>query len=277
MKCSTASTITASLTQHLPPPILTSDFQKLIQHKPGQQKVYYYDSYEYTRYFSDHLFWNFAPGDAPAPRKLPTVAKCRLIDDMSKNMILLNLDKVRHFIFLDDNTDWDAKSPTAIYRGRMGRNPSRRALMETYLHNERIDVGDVSRPGMVPNEWIKPKISLYKHLTHRFILCPEGNDVASNLKWVMSTNTVAVMPEPKWETWFMEGRLVDGQHYIKVKPDFSNLEEKIDYYLEHPNLAHEIISEAHKHINLFKDKHKEKLISLMVLEKYFRCTGQTPL
>ena len=39
---------------------------------------------------------------------------------------------------------------------------------------------------------------------HKFILCIEGNDVASNLKWVMSSNSVAVMPKPKFESWFME-------------------------------------------------------------------------
>ena len=40
------------------------------------------------------------------------------------------------------------------------------------------------------------KVSIDYHLKHKFILCIEGNDVASNLKWVMSSNSVAVMPKP---------------------------------------------------------------------------------
>ena len=38
------------------------------------------------------------------------------------------------------------------------------------------------------------------------------------------------MPKPKYETWFMEGKLKDGSHYIEVKDDYSDLEEKIKYY-----------------------------------------------
>ena len=248
----------------------------LAQHRPGDQKVYFYDSYEYTRYFPPHLRWHFAPGDAPALDGIPTVMKCRptATSDDTAMAVLLNLDKVRHFIFLDDPTPWEAKNATAIYRGRMGRNPSRKAIMERYLGNPRIDVGDVSRPGRVPDQWIKPKLTLYAHLTHRFILCPEGNDVASNLKWAMSTNTLAVMPRPQWETWFMEGTLEPGRHYVEVRPDFSDLEERMDYYLSHPALAREIIGEAHHHVARFRDKRREDIVSLLTLHKYFRNTGQ---
>lgn len=247
----------------------------LAEHRPGNQKVYFFDSYEYTRYFPPHLRWSFAPGDAPESRDVPTVMKCRraAADDTDMS-VLLNLDKVRHFIFLDDSTPWESKTPTAIYRGRMGRNPSRRAIMERFLGNQRVDAGDVSRQGRVPDAWIKPKLTLYAHLTHRFILCPEGNDVASNLKWVVSTNTLAVMPRPTWETWFMEGSLEPDRHYVEVKPDFSDLEERMDHYLSRPSLAREIMAEAHAHVDRFRDPRREDLVSLLTLHKYFRNTGQ---
>ena len=51
-------------------------------------------------------------------------------------------------------------------------------------------------------------MTINEQLHYKFILCSEGNDVASNLKWVMSSNSIAVMPKPKFETWFMEGILV---------------------------------------------------------------------
>lgn len=249
----------------------------LAQHRPGKQKVYFYDSYEYTRYFSPALRWNLAQGDAVGPQQAPTVAKCRPTAPGQGDMTtLLNLDKVRHFIFLDDPTPWEKKAPTAIFRGRCGFNPSRHAIMERYLHSARVDAGDVSRPSrsIVPAEWLKPKLTLWQHLGHKFILCPEGNDVASNLKWVMSTNTLAVMPRPQWETWFMEGTLEPGRHYVEVAPDFSDLEERMDYYLSRPALAAEIIAEAHRHVARFRDPRRELLTSLLTLTKYFRNTSQ---
>ena len=57
--------------------------------------------------------------------------------------------------------------------------------------------------------------------------------------------------------------------YIEVKPDFSDLEEKMDYYTAHPDEAQAIINHAHEYVEQFKDKQREDIISLMVLDKYF--------
>ena len=102
----------------------------------------------------------------------------------------------------------------------------------------------------------------------------EGIDVASNLKWVMSSNSIAVMPRPTCETWFMEGTLIPDYHYIEIKPDFSDLEERLNYYIEHVAESLEIIRHAHEYVSQFKDKRRENLISLLVLDKYFKMTGQ---
>lgn len=103
----------------------------------------------------------------------------------------------------------------------------------------------------------------------------EGNDVASNLKWIMSSNSIAVMPKPTCETWFMEGSLVPNVHYIEIKEDFSDLEERLTYYIEHLDDALTIIENAHRYVSQFQDKSRENLISLLVLQKYFEKTNQT--
>lgn len=95
-----------------------------------------------------------------------------------------------------------------------------------------------------------------------------------NLKWVMSSNSVGVMPRPKYESWFMEGRLQPGVHYIEIKDDYSDLEDKIQYYSTHVEEAEAIIRNAHAFVEQFRDKEREELISILVLEKYFRHTKQ---
>jgi spore maturation protein CgeB len=101
----------------------------------------------------------------------------------------------------------------------------------------------------------------------------EGNDVASNLKWVMSSNCIAVSPRHTCETWFMEGTLKPNYHYIECKPDFSDLEERLQYYIDHPEEAEAIIQHAHEYIDQFRDLEREHLISLLVLKKYFEITN----
>jgi hypothetical protein len=98
--------------------------------------------------------------------------------------------------------------------------------------------------------------------------------VATNLKWVMSSNSLAVMPKPKFETWFMEGTLIPNKHYVEIKDDYSDLEERLNYYMSHPQASLQIIQNAHEYIIQFNDKKQEDLISLLVLEKYFYKTGQ---
>ena len=71
----------------------------------------------------------------------------------------------------------------------------------------------------------------------------------------------------------MEGKLIPNYHYIEVKEDFSDLEERLQYYIDHPDEAEAIIQHAHEWIDQFRDKEREKLISLLVLKRYFEITN----
>ena len=102
------------------------------------------------------------------------------------------------------------------------------------------DLGQVDTLGG-RTEWNKPKISLEKHLDYKFILSLQGNDVATNLKWIMSSNSIAVMPKPTMETWFMEGKLVGGKHFIEIREDYSDLESQMNFYINNPEICLHIL------------------------------------
>jgi hypothetical protein len=99
--------------------------------------------------------------------------------------------------------------------------------------------------------------------------------VASNLKWVMSSQSIAVMPKPKYETWFMEGLLVADVHYIIIKDDYTDLEQRLNYYIKNQDKAQQIIENANAYVQQFKDPKNERLISLLIMKKYFEKTNQT--
>jgi hypothetical protein len=98
--------------------------------------------------------------------------------------------------------------------------------------------------------------------------------VATNLKWAMASNMLVMSPLLRFETWFMEGRLQPGKHFVLLKDDLSDLEDKVDYYAIHSDEAEEIIRNAHAWVDQFTDPLKESIISTRVLEKYFRLSGQ---
>ncbi len=260
------------------PVALPEDAPRLGEHtRKGMGSVYYFDTQEFIRWFDPMLRWRLFPGDVTFVPEVPGIVKSRPIGGDNTRSVLLNLDKVRHFTFLKDRIPFREKLDRAIFRGDVNRTRKmhRIRFMERYFGSAVCDCGIISAPqDECPPEWTRPKISLWDHLKYKFIMTIEGNDVASNLKWVMSSNSLAVMPRPRFETWFMEGTLEPGVHYVEIRDDFSDLPEKVAYYSAHPEEARRIIENAHAYIAQFRDKRRERIISLLVLEKYFRMTGQ---
>ena len=188
------------------------------------------------------------------------------------NSTLLNLEKIRHFTFINDPYNFDDKIPKLFYRGGIYQS-HRVKFFWQYFNHPLCDLGHTGSKS-VHKQWQKPKISIAEHLPYKFLLSLEGNDVASNLKWAMSSNSLVFSPKPKFETWFMEGTLIGGVHFVEIKPDYSDLEEKLEYFIANPNKAKEIIHNAHIYCKQFFDKRREDIISLLVLEKYFYYAGQ---
>ncbi|HIZ85438.1 MAG TPA: lipopolysaccharide biosynthesis protein, partial [Candidatus Coprenecus stercoravium] len=61
--------------------------------------------------------------------------------------------------------------------------------------------------------------------------------------------------------------------YVEIRPDYSDLIDKMEYYASHPAEAEEINRHAQEYIAQFADPRRERLIALMVMEKYFRLGG----
>ena len=240
-----------------------------------RQKVYYFDAMEFARYFDQSLRWILDSGDKPYVAPQPAIVKNRPLVENNDNSVILKLEKVRHFLFVDDKKSWRQKKNMAIFRGDLGpRKENRDVFMRLFADGQsmKVDAASTNRSEAHP-EWQKDKLTIDEHLDYKFIMSLEGNDVASNLKWVMSSNSIAVTPKHTQETWFMEGKLIPNYHYIEVKEDFSDLEERLNYYIEHPDEGEAIIHHAHEYIDQFRDQERESLISLLVLKKYFEITN----
>lgn len=236
--------------------------------------AYFFDTYEYTRYFNPHLKADFLFGDITFVPQVPSLLKSRPIDGDNRNSVLLNLDKFRHFNFINDRKPFEQKKEELVWRGHISwQKPERIQFLKQFINHPRCNIGNTN-DWKETCEWQRDKMTIGEQLEYKFILCLEGVDVATNLKWVMSSNSLAVMPKPKFETWFMEGTLIPGFHYVEIKDDFSDLDEKLAYYTDHYDEAWQIISNAHAYIKQFQDPMRERYISIKVLERYFRMTGQ---
>ncbi|MBK3519495.1 glycosyl transferase family 90 [Carboxylicivirga marina] len=242
--------------------------------KPGKkQRTYFFDTHEITRYFPNDNYIDFEFGDITEVPPHPAIVKSRPISDSNQNSVLLNLNKIRHFTFPKDITAYHKKKDLLVWRGAFKTVHTQRIkFVEKWFGHPQCNVAHVSK--LKPYlHWRKPKMNMYEMLQYKFVMVIEGYDVATSLKWVMASNSVAVMPKPNYETWFMENTLIPDYHYIQVKDDYSDVVDKMNYYIENPDKAKAIIENAHEYINQFRNKKRERLISLMVLDKYFKLQG----
>lgn len=237
------------------------------QHHYGHPSVYFFDSFEYTRYFPGHLRWHLRWGDDKDLPPIPSTQKARLLGTDNPNATLLKLDRVRHFFWVRDRVPFEQKRDLLLFRGATVGKPIREAFLRAYHRHPLCDVGDTVGN---PNAPQAPSMTIAQQLAYKFILCLEGNDVASNLKWVMSSGSAAVMPPPTCETWFMEGRLQANVHYIAIRPDFADLEERIAYYIAHPTETQAIIRNANLWTAQFRNRKHERIVALLTLSKYLR-------
>ena len=239
---------------------------------PKSPKAYYFDTYRYARYFDENNAIDFVFGDVIHTPERASLVKSRPIGDGNENSVLLKLDEPRHYIRIVGDQPFRHKKNLLIGRGAIYQK-HRFDFYDKYFGHQLCDLGSVGKKGIGKAEWEKPKMGLKEHLDYKFVLSLQGNDVATNLKWIMSSNSVAVMPKPTIETWFMEGTLVGGVHYIEIAADYSDLEAQLEYYIAHPEACEAIIKNAQQHTAAFWNKKTEELCHLMVLERYFSMTN----
>lgn len=242
---------------------------------PGNKNTYVFDIYRTLRYFDPELKLDYLFGDIRIIPEIPKIVKSRPIDGDNRNSVLMKLNQIRHFYFVSEDIPFHEKKNMVVWRGTVGNKIARIKLLERHANTPICDIG-YSKPHDPSDPNYKGFLSIKDQLAFKFVLSIEGNDVATNLKWILSSNSLCLMPKPRFETWFMEGRLIADYHYVLLEDDYSDLEEKVAYYINHPDEALRIIGNAHKFIEPFKNQQQEELILLLVLQKYFQLSQQIP-
>lgn len=238
----------------------------LRQFRRRNKSTYFFDLYQYIRFFPKARFC-YQFGDVQAIPDVPSFVKSRPIKPNNQASILMNLNKIRHFIHIQDPCSFYQKKPLLVWRGGAYQE-QRIRFLEQYANHPRCDIGQTNRCRNA--HFLKNRMTLAQQLQYKFVLSLEGNDVASNLKWIMSSNSLAVMPKPKFETWFMEGRLKPGIHYVEIREDYADLEEKMDFYLSHPIEAEAMIENAQAYASQFQNEALENTIAMRVIDRYLR-------
>lgn len=95
----------------------------------------------------------------------------------------------------------------------------------------------------VPSEYnhvMKGELSFHGHLQYKAIIVLEGNDVATGLKWALFSRSVVLQAPPTKVSYAMEEVLEPWIHYIPLKSDLSDVEEKMKWIEDNDQEAQKI-------------------------------------
>jgi hypothetical protein len=223
-------------------------------------------------YFSDHT----------QSKKYPCFVKAKTVG-VEDGSVILKLNTFGHLSMLPEIRKVDipfyAKNNKMIWRGVSTGNDFgnylREDLVDKFQHHPNPDI-DVKYTLLVqtlrkPNDYyiLAPKMQYTDYLKSKFLISVEGNDVATDLKWKLLSNSVVLMPKPKKCTWFMEDQLIPYVHYIPLSDDFNDLEEQYAWCLSHLDECNQIAINATKYMEQFMDTDNENIITREVLRQYF--------
>lgn len=174
-----------------------------------------------------------------------------------RNPIIWKLNTNRHYGSLRrvhvGDTAWVSKIPRAIFRGTLTGitdhamsivDPVQRCLaiprcrlVYKHANSSLLDARLTNLFGKFPENLtnvplVAPREPVESLLRYKALVFLQGNDVSSGVKWGLYSQSVVLMPPPSYTSWAMEELLEPWIHYIPIRPDLQDVEEKIQWVLE---------------------------------------------
>jgi len=153
-----------------------------------------------------------------------------------------------HFI-LENLPKWSDRIPQIFWRGSGSRREpgfKRREVVEKLIENPAADVRFVDNwiypSDHIPEEWIRPTINYWHFCNYKMVLIVDGNGISSAHTWCFGIGAVPFLVTNN--TFWFSDLLVPFENYIPVRYDLADLEEKIEWVLEHDVEAREIAERA---------------------------------
>lgn len=213
-------------------------------------------------------------GDETVKGDSAVFCKARKIND--NKSILLKLNTKRHWNFDIKHKDfiWNGKKDNVVWRGAStGSNNAKKRVDFVSKYIDKYDVGlsSITKPkvGKIDDKLVKGIITLEEQLKNKFIVSLEGNDVATNLKWILSSNSVPIMPTPTKETWAMEGLLKPFYHYLPLNDDLSDLDEILRWAKDNDRQCQQIAMNGKIFMSQFENPFREMYLQRLVIMNYF--------
>jgi len=211
-------------------------------------------------------------GDSPyTGPQWPVGVKVRDTHNTESKGVIFSLESPRHWglVFKYPDPSWETKKNDFMWRGADTGWGIRLSFVNKFRE---YDVGfseyvqdAIIHPEQYPPSLLKPRVTVPDLLKYKYLPIIDGNDKSSSLGWVMASNSVPIMPEPRYHSWLCEAFLQPGVHYVKVEKDFSDMLEKIEWCKDNDAACKQIAENGKKFMLQFMNPQQEQYIELQTL------------
>lgn len=202
------------------------------------------------------------------------LCKCRCANSL-KGVIIRCMSFKRHwhdYYNRPADIPFDKKINAVFWRGTTTGKPDKIAnrfdLVTRWYGKYDIAFSGICQGRDMYKKYVKGNVPLTHFLKYKYIISVEGNDKDTGLNWKLNSNSLVLMARPRVASWLMETTLVPDYHYILLKDDFSDLEEKLSWCSNNQDRCKEIISNANKFMKQFADEKAEERLEDAVINKY---------
>lgn len=151
---------------------------------------------------------------------------------------------------------FENKIRLALWRGAAETNKARADLLTATHGKNWADVAEVHWKNLtaIHDASIPAAISMVDHCAYEFLIHVEGKSYSGRGKYLLNCNSVFIAPEPEWaepHLHLLESS-GDGQNFVQVQRDFSDLEDKVQQLLDDPERSRAIASNS---VKKFRDRY----------------------
>jgi len=217
-------------------------------------------------------------GDSPytSPARWPVLVKTRDTRYSSNNHgVIANLNSMRHWgdVFKHTDIPWNSKLNEFVWRGAdTGGDGHRLRFVTKYGPSHNVGFSGfvqdaLESPYLYSTQMIKKVIPVDEMLKYKYLPVIDGNDKSSSLGWVMASNSVPLMPEPRFHSWVCEPWLKAGEHYVVLKDDYSDFEEKLQWCRDNDDKCKEIATNGKEFMLQFTNPLRESYLEEKLIDR----------
>jgi len=210
-------------------------------------------------------------------RKKYVLTNCKLKKDMyakaipDRYFIISNgqHDLVNNMLSIRKNIPWTDKKNIGVWRGKLSNGSKTNFIEQKVDMSQRELFVDLYKKGALKNvDYSEESLTKEKMCEYKYLIDIDGwSNTWDATIWKMMSGSVLLKVGGVWEQWYYD-KLKEWVHYVPVKDDLSDLNEKVQWCIDNDEKCKTISENAYKFVTTELTFEKARDYTIEIFNKY---------